>query len=204
MMIKIKHLLLSTFFVCTPALAGKLMISETLKVLEINGIEHESSFFEKSTEFAIKPGEQKLLLKYQEFFEDDDENFATIRSKPFLFSFIAKENQDYKLATPSLDSESEGKVFAKKPRVILTNNQAQVVESQVNLLTATAVTAPTAVSSGVTVSSPNNEKSTTADSSQTTSSVVNKNQPTALSMLNYWWQQASEAEKQAFLSTINK
>lgn len=209
---KLKHLILSSILIASPAIAGKLMVAETLKVLEINGVEHSGSFLAKSSEFDISPGEQKLLLKYQEFFEDDDENFATIRSKPFLFSFTAQDNQNYKLKTPALDGESAGKEFAKKPSVILTDSQAEVVVAKVNLLTAASVTAPSPkpmpVAEPVSVQAPapitNVVSKTRPAPANASSKKQNSADPRALSMLTYWWEQASPEQKQAFLSSINK
>ena len=207
---KLRHLILSTLLITSPAIAGKLMVAETLKVLEINGVEHSGSFLAKSSEFDISTGEQKLLLKYQEFFEDDDENFATIRSKPFLFSFIAQDNQDYKLKTPSLEGESEGKDFAKKPSVILTNSQAEIVMAKVDLLTAASVTAPSPVPVAQTTSvqAPLSKNTAAPQTRPAPANASSKKQnsadPRALSMLTYWWEQASSEQRQAFLSSINK
>lgn len=207
-MLKLKHLLLVSAVICAPAFASKLIISETLKVLEINGVEYSGGFLAKNTEFDIAQGEQRLLLKYEEFFEEDDENFATIRSKPFLFSFTAQDNQIYTVSTPTLDSEQEGKVFAKQPQVVITNKLDQVVAANVAMLTATSVTQIPVVASPVTtrVSAPQ-----TAPTTNTFVSEVKNTkqpaakipaQPAALSMLNFWWQQATEAEKQQFLSSL--
>ena len=149
-----------------------------------------------------------MLLKYEEFFEEDDENFATIRSKPFLFSFTAQDNQIYTVSTPTLDSEQEGKVFAKQPRVVITNKLDQVVEANVAMLTATSVTQIPVVATPVTarVSAPQAvpTTSTFVPEAKNTEQPAAKipAQPSALSMLNFWWQQATEAEKQQFLSSL--
>ncbi|QOL25003.1 DUF2057 domain-containing protein [Thalassotalea sp. LPB0316] len=205
-MIKFKHLVLSTCFICAPAIAGQLMVSETLKVLEINGKEHNGGFLAKDTTFDIQPGEQKLLLKYQEFFEEDFENFATIRSKPFLFSFYANGDQDYQLATPELDNEREGKAFAKQPQVIITSTDAEPVASQVSMLSSTApLTAPTVGTPSAAQQKQSNAKTPVLqEQSKQENIAISKQSPTALSMLTYWWQQASETERQAFLAQINQ
>lgn len=216
---------LTAIFICcslsamsTKVEAVTLKVSENLIVSEVNDQDVDNGFIgkQKST-FKLDKGNHAIIVKYKDVFEDLD--FAedrVVESQEFVVKFKITNQQQLKLSTTKIKNLASAEAFAKSPQLNLTDrshNQlplslekvedyklAKQVDAAVNTLatkqriqnqTATlATTAPV----------------TTATTVKMAKSKVNNTsiQINSLTMLTYWWQNASNDEKQRFKQLIKE
>ena len=200
--------------------ATTLTVSDNLIVSHINNKIVDHGFFDHTTKFSLKPGQHALVIHYKDVFEDL--NFAedrVVKSKDFVVKLLVDQQKTLSLKTSTIKNLAQSEAFSKSPTLILTdeNNQelpielesvadykiAEQVESAINSYTNQQAIDhdKKAIISKVQFLS----KTTTATTVPSTINDMSNKliQINALPMLKYWWQNASEEEKQHFKKFIN-
>lgn len=127
---------------------------------------------------TLGPGEHTVVLRYFDLLEDDEgaqSDSERVTSEPVRLRFTAEPGRAYRLAAPRPDTLAAARRYARAPemRIEPAGGGAAVSEP-----------AP----------APAPESPAAAAGPETSASA-----PTALEMLEYWWQQASPAQRRRFL-----
>ncbi|WNC70830.1 DUF2057 domain-containing protein [Thalassotalea psychrophila] len=193
-----KFLFLPLCFLITSfsALAAKLVVPEEFIVVRLNGEQYSTSFFSSTTELFLGTGQNVLVLKYSELFDDDTEDHhITVKSKPFILLFSVGKEDKLKFSFPKQNDVESAKNYAKSPIVSLIKPNGSAVPIIAQSLTTYNDTVM---------------KETLSRRQEIVKRSLNENDkgqftqtgPQNLLMLKYWWQQASEQERKEFLSFI--
>ncbi len=194
--------------------ATSLTITDNLIVSEVDDKTVEHGFIGNKSSFTLQQGEHALVVRYKDVFEDLD--FAeerVVESKDFVVKFSLAQEQQVKLTTVDIKKLSQALRFAQSPELILTdeNSKQLVLElvdvsdyklaKQVNLAVTSLAENKTnnkaALPVEVKQAKPNvNQVVTTPNNA-----LVNVN---SLIMLKYWWQTASNAERNQFKQFMQK
>ncbi|WOH37985.1 DUF2057 domain-containing protein [Thalassotalea fonticola] len=196
----IKHCITSivifTVGFISQVMATELIIPDTFVVERLNGEEFSANFFASETKLALLPGQNVLVLKYSELFDDDTEDHhITVKSKPFILLFSVGKEEKLKFSYPKQTDGEGAKHFAKSPKVSLIkpNGSAVPVISQ-SLTTYNDTVMKETLSRRQAIVKQSLSEDDKGQFTQTG--------PQSLPMLKYWWQQASEKEQKEFLTFI--
>jgi len=197
-------------------------VEDSLIVKEIDNKAFSHGFLSQKTKFSLAKGEHAVVIKYKDVFEDlDFGEEELVESALFVAKFNSNDQDVITIKTPKIRNLKVAKHYVKMPEVIVTdskNNKLSVehqtyseykTEQEVSTVLAhiAKVTPNTIKTQPVQLA----KKSTTAI---VIAAKVNKvllkekkniqssNRMNSLSMLEYWWQQASDEEKLAFKQKI--
>ena len=182
--------------------AKQLTFPDTFEVLKVNGQPYKSSFFESETELTLGSGRHIIEYRYSEIFEDDDvDDHIKIKSEPFVLDINLGQREIAVKNPNNLDIE-QAKAYANKPELTLlgvndTNQLDYKIISKIDyeqMRYQGLLNTSEAVKRNLPA-----KTSTSTDIGLTAGQKVNSR---AVEMLNYWWQQASEQERAAFLSQL--
>ncbi len=199
--------------------AATLTVSDNLIISEVDDKTIEHGFIGKKSTFTLNRGDHAVVVRYKDVFEDLD--FAedrVVESQDFVVKFSLAKEQQVKLTTPKIKNLSQAEHFAKAPELNLIdeNNQPLVLElvevadyklaRQVDLAVSSLAdktasknaALPVEVNNATQVTATQaKQASATLQQSATTSSNT-LTQVDSLTMLKYWWQTASSADKNQF------
>lgn len=201
-----KNLLLSSIvalFFSVPSIAETVNFPEEIVPLQVGDKKIEHSFFNRVDEVELTPGVYQFKLKYTDLYEQGYDDHQVIDSEPFWVTMTIAANTDYDVVFNRADNAVAAKVFAEAPQVSL-----QVKGESLGI--PLAIIPEPNLSSGVVspVATAAAAASTTAIASATTAQApVSRpapNAPNAAAMLDFWWQQASAQEQQAFIDKVTK
>ncbi|WP_169303059.1 YccT family protein [Thalassotalea mangrovi] len=193
-----KAILVCLFFLTAiTAQAAQLTIPDTFEVLAVDGEKRSKSFFTRATELDLAAGQHSVQLQYREMFEDaTEDDHQTVRSEPFVIMFSVSADAKLQLLHPLQADVEQAKAFATSPRVQLvdSNNQAIPVEQ---------------------ISQQTYEQELMSMQQQRRQQVVKKSLsddptefthqgPDNLEMMKYWWQQATDIERQEFIRYLQE
>ncbi|TRX56659.1 DUF2057 domain-containing protein [Thalassomonas sp. M1454] len=176
--------------------AANLLIPAEFSVLRVNGEEFSSSFIQTDTKLELNTGQNVVVLKYAEIFEDDfDDSHQTIKSEAFILLFSVANQQDLKFSYTKPKDKEQAKAFSKKPIVnIHTKSGSKLALINQSLSTYNDQVMQETISRRQEV-----VKQSLEVDDQTT---FTKTGPDNLAMLKYWWAQASDSEKKEFLKQL--
>ena len=203
-----KHLLLSgiaALLLSAPSIAETVNFPEEIVPLQVGDKKIEHSFFNRVDEVDLTPGVYQFKLKYTDLYEMGYDEHQVIDSEPFWVTMTIAANTDYDVVFNRADNAVAAKVFAEAPQVSLQAKGESLgtplaIIAEPNFSTAaapqvaTAKAAPAAAIATATV--------VQAPASRPAPSVTSA--PNAAAMLDFWWQQASAQEQQAFLNKVTK
>ncbi len=187
--------------ISTQALAATVNVSDNLVVSEINDREIDNGLLDNESTFELAKGTHALVVRYKDVFEDlIVAGDAVVESQNFIIKFTITDQEKLKLTTAKINDLAAAERFAKSPRLQLVdarNNQlelslervsdyklAREVDKAVNALASNqGISKSAATGAIVGVSAPHASNTTKVN---------------ALTMLQYWWQNASESEKSRF------
>ncbi|WP_068545245.1 DUF2057 domain-containing protein [Thalassotalea crassostreae] len=178
--------------------AAQLVVPEDFEVLRLNGEEFSTSLLAKSTTLELPPGQNVLVLKYSQMFDDDmEDHHITIKSKPFILLFSVSNEKSLTFSYPKQTDGELARVYAKSPdiKILDSQNRALGVINQSLSSYNDSVMKETLNRRQEIV------KKSLADKDGEEFEAIG---PDELSMLKYWWQQASEQDKQLFLQHIKE
>lgn len=180
------------------SLDAKILIPEDFDIQVVNGKEYSAPLFQKKSVQVVvldaTRDRQQIVVRYSQVFDDGDD-FDVVKSKPFMFEFKVGATTQLKLEFQAPSDYAEARVFAKNPVVSVVSDDKKVpvvhsydVEQKAWLASfVTPQEQSTALAEDVVVSKPASE--------------LKKVSP--VSQLFYWWDQASEAERETFLRHVS-
>lgn len=186
--------------------AATVKFVEELIPLQVNEQKVEHSFFSSVSEINLPAGVHKIKLKYKDIYEVDYDEHETVESKPFwLIVDIDDANREYKLSMQRADDISAAKKYSKQPYADFEKLGSTKKPKRLNAVNTKIVLATNTASAPAVVTATNNIQPAVvtpviSDINAVGPSAASSQQPSALNMLEFWWAQASEAEKKAFLS----
>lgn len=206
--------------------AAKLVVPEEFVVERLNTETFLPSFFTKSTSLNVPSGQNVLVLKYSQMFEDDlEDHHTTVRSDAFMLIFSVGDEQEILFEFPEqLDIDSAHK-FATKPMVTLLNEHGKALAllnkslSEFNdqvmkeSLTQQKIINQRALNQVVANAHENNFQNNQV--TQTKANTMQNHQgelhiepevqasPDAIDMLKYWWLKATPKQRKAFQEFVN-
>lgn len=213
---------LLTTIVSLSAFGTTLTVSDSLIVNEIDNQIVEHGFMGKKTTFTISQGKHVIRLLYKDVFEDLD--FAeerVVKSKEFIVKFTTANEQQLNLTTVAINNLPKAEIFAKSPDLILTDESknkvsielvdndeykiSQQVKIAVNSYASKQLRQKEQKNETKTITKVN--KTNKPKVASTTAKIKQKPintliQVKALPMLKYWWQNASDEEKEHFKKHI--
>lgn len=204
-----KLLLVSTIVslgLSATAMAETVYFPEEIVPLQVGDKVIEHSFFSRVDELELAPGTYKFKLKYTDLYEQGYDDHQVVDSEPFWVSVTIEQGEDYDIVFNRADNAVAAKVFAESPQVSL---QAKGSSLGIPLDSATeqkqshsshVVAAPTAQAQPVAVA----PVAVNAPISQPAPAPTVQGAPSAAAMLDFWWQQASPQQQQAFLDKVIK
>lgn len=221
----------SLSLVLTSLSAATLKVSDNLIVSEINDKTIEHGFIDDKSVFELNQGAHAVLIRYKDVFEDlDFAEDRVVESDQFVVKFNLTNEQQLILTTTSIKNLARAQAFAKSPELILKDEHnkslnielekvedytfAKQIDIAVNTIAAKQSTNNSHQARGTnsTVTAPIGQPipskvmparvtplTKMAIKQQTDNALVQVN---ALTMLKFWWQNASEQEKQNFKQAI--
>ena len=195
-----KSVLLTSMFALfysASSLAETIHFPEEFVPLQVGERLIEQSFFSRVDDVELAPGTYQLKLKYTDLYELGFDDHEVIESEPFWVDITIDDNKDYDMVFNRADNAVSAKIFAEAPQVSLKAKGASVAQplsvisntqlaSQKPALQKTGPAGPTRPSQPIKPIAPIN----------------GKGMPSAPQMLEFWWQQATIAERKAFLEKV--
>lgn len=188
-----------------------LQVAEAFNILAVNGSPYSAGLFKQQRLITLRKGKNLIAFEYEEVFEsEDDDNFDIVKSAPFLAEFYVNQGGQYiqRLLKPS--DLGAAKRFSQNPvfEIIESSDKHNPVKIaiQLRVLHGTgdsylAQETRPKPNPRLDLSHPSPKSGKTGPVTPTT---ANQTPSMASKMLMYWWQQATPAERQAFLSSIEK
>jgi len=220
---KLFIVVLFCFAVMNVANASEFSIPKTFEFLAVDG-KDVGGFFNKPRIIALAPGEHKIALKYDVAIEDAGNQRVEefIRSDPILVTLNVQAGKNYRLV-PHSSIKFSPRDYAKDPRVKVVTSEGDDANAEIALMVKKDNSAwakmtqtydqPTATpksdmaqltgSTGVNAVAVPVPVLTT--SGKIAPAAAASAHPTpASSMLIYWWNQADQETRNAFLIQITK
>ncbi|MDX2370553.1 MAG: DUF2057 family protein [Colwellia sp.] len=203
---------LTALFICsslsaisTQLFAATVSVSENLIVSEVNDKTIDNGFIGSKSVFELSRGNHALIVRYKDVFEDLD--FAEerrVESQDFVVKFAITDQAQLKLSTIKIKNLAEAETFIKSPKLKLKDGR----DNQLDLSLEQVSDYKLAKQVDLVVNSLASKQIIQTNSSAlpTASTPKSKNtflQVNSLTMLKYWWQNASNEEKQRFKQFTN-
>ncbi|BBN83147.1 hypothetical protein PA25_31320 [Pseudoalteromonas sp. A25] len=174
--------------------------SQELYPLQVNDEAVEHSLFSKVTELTLTPGKYALKLKYSDLYELDYDEHEVVESEPFWVTMTISQQGIYQVLFKRPADVELAKQFAKKPSVKIQGPDNQVVSLQ------HIKQMPVNINDGTQHQPVASLAAQPSDTVTPSVSAVRQpkgvSHPDAYSMLEFWWQQANDSQRAAFLEKI--
>ncbi|TMO53568.1 DUF2057 domain-containing protein [Pseudoalteromonas phenolica] len=179
--------------------AATLSFPEELIPLSVNGEKVEHSLFSKKLDFDLPIGSHKVQIKYSDLYELDYDEHQTVSSAPFWVEVNITQDGQYRIGFDRAKDADAAEQFAKAPSVyVVAPNTSQQVAVKVK---PKAEVAPAVVAATVqTAAAP--MAITTQVAPKSRKQIEGVTHPSAELMLHYWWQQADDKQREAFLKAV--
>lgn len=171
--------------------AVSISVPEDLKIMAINNQEVNQGLLIKDRQYQLPEGVQNITLRYQAFFQHQDNSHDVLKSDVFTLTtpYLAEGAYILKLINPPQDF-SAAQLYKKQPIVgLYDQNQQLVVEQKADYIQAKPRLTATSVNRKPIVDSP-----VTAN----TSTHINNRDAQLIQL----WQQASTTERQKFMQWL--
>ena len=179
------------------AQAATLSFPEELIPLTVNGKQVEHSLFSKKLDFELPIGTHKVQIKYSDLYELDYDEHQTVSSAPFWVEVTITQDGQYQIGFDRAKDADAAEQFAEAPSVyVIAPNKSQQVAVKVK---PTAASAPAVVAAQVQTTP---TSITTPVAPKSRKQIEGVTHPSAELMLHYWWQQADEKQREAFLKAV--
>jgi len=198
--------------------SSQIKFAEAFNVLAINGKTYQQGLVSQERLISLNAGLNRVIIEYEEVFESDDgEDFDIVKSSPFLVEIYLQDKRSYQQRLLKPADSNAARRFAKSPKfnfVELSTNSQQnfkltalsgtneaylLQESRLPTRKTLIISADKASSPPLKPTKPNNRPKTTPQNS-----LSKDTESTASKMLEYWWAQATETEREAFLKQIKQ
>ena len=210
----IRHLLQYTLnitvllmlIVCLSATASDhylLLVPEDFDIKVVNGQAYSAPLFQRQRMQSIKldpqRDKQQIVMTYSQVFDDGDDS-AVVKSKAFMLEFVIDKSgvDEITLQFDAPKNYSQARLFAKKP-VVKVFSSANAVLVKVRL--SYDVQQKSWLSQFV---APAESAASVEDAKVVSLPVEEQVSVSPVSQLFYWWDMASEAERETFLRHVSK
>lgn len=177
---------------------AKLIVPEALNVMYLNGKKKSRSLFESGDQtLEVGVGPQQLVVEYEEIWEDGDDHDRVI-SEPVMITFNVEAGQSYRIKIPRLTNVKAAKAYAKLPNMTVVNHASnKKIEAELSY----QLEQQTFLESFVKKKQPVFQKPVVDSQGKATDKAGSKaaDKAAVLKQLKALWQNASEAERAAFL-----
>jgi uncharacterized protein YccT (UPF0319 family) len=197
---------LAALFICSSlcnlssqVFATTLNVANNLIVSEINDANVNHGYIGNKSSFELDQGNHALMVRYKDVFEDlDFYEERVVESKDFVVKFTITDQKLLTLNTIKIKNLKEAEVFVQAPQLKLQdsdNNQLNISLEKVEdyKLAKQVDIAVSAFPQKSKVQLESSTKLAPVSKTINTSTQVNP-----LTMLKYWWNNASAVEKQLF------
>jgi|TARA_B110000240_G_scaffold76683_2_gene87390 hypothetical protein len=158
----------------------------------------ESSLFSRVEDLELAPGSYRLKLKYTDLYDEDYDMHEVVESEPFWVDITIEAGTDYTLVFNRAENAVAAKVFAQSPMVSLKAKGSA-------LAAPLSVVSNNQLASEATVRTMREAPAGPEKPSRPIkpiAPITGKGMPSAAQMLDFWWQQATVAERKAFLEKV--
>ena len=190
--------------------ASQLNIAKAFNILAINGTSYSSGIFDQNRQLKLRVGKNLLVIEYEEEFESDDGDLSDfVKSDPFLLEIYLKNDKTYFQQIVKPANVKAAYQYAKQPlfEIVEMSKGKRVAPIPFKLVALASDKKAFLVQQSrlrqnatLDLSHPDANSSSISNQSITSSLTAQSN---ASRMLHYWWQQATPAERQAFLESIS-
>lgn len=180
--------------------ASELQVPEFFSVRSVNGVPQRADLLSRDRSLSVPEGEVLLELRYSDVVQASlGDSHTNFRSDWFAVRFQASAGKRYRLQAPRPESEVQAAAFSREPRVQVVDAGQGGAPAQTwlspqqwrELLTARPLPAP----APATPAAPPVTPAPAGVAPAASTSLVADN-------LWYWWQQADEATRRAFLQRV--
>ncbi|MFC3034616.1 DUF2057 family protein [Pseudoalteromonas fenneropenaei] len=184
--------------------AATIEFQEEFLPLQVGSSPIEHSLFNKIRKLELAPGQHVVKMKYSDLFELGYDEHEVVESEPFWVSLPISDEGHYIVTFNRPNDVKVARQFAKMPAVVLKNTSSAqqlalnvIATPSIAPIPAVAPIAPVAqVPVAVTTES---VQANLADNDNIVPRAPVAMPPSAATMLEYWWQQASVQERAAFM-----
>ncbi|WP_298769380.1 DUF2057 domain-containing protein [uncultured Shewanella sp.] len=208
---------LLTLLTSATTLASSLTIPMSFEYLAIDGQKIKTNFFTHKSTLKLQPGSHKIAIRYSDMIEDDySDSEYRVESSPFIVTLNVIENHQYQLEPVGGLPVKDPKAFSKSPQVIIKQSNNGKVDFQVKQTNFTEDSfvsqlftrnkqdiSPEAAAAAATVQGTTQTEVTPSIQdpiSLATAPASSQSAKEAQQMLKYWWKQADEPTRKAFMS----
>ena len=179
------------------ATAENIHFPEEFVPLQVGDRMLESSLFSRIDDVELAPGTYQLRLKYTDLYEDDYDTHEVVESEPFWVDVTVEAGKDYTLVFNRAENAVSAKVFAEAPQVSLKAKNSAIAKP-LSVISSTQLASNKPVMKNTVPAGP----SRPSRPIKPIAPVTGKGMPSAPQMLDFWWQQATTAERKAFLEKV--
>lgn len=204
--IKLFLVIFTAIFTKVTIATPSITFAREFNIKAVNGVEYSSGLIDQDRKVSLRKGLNRIVLEFEEVYEgEDDDDFDIVKSGWYLLQVSVDDKQyQQKIVRPA--DASAAKKYIKNPLFELVDKSAK---SRLNfkLLPIASDKLDFAISKSklrqndaILISHPNKK----SDSIAVHKHSLNVSQTQASQMLDYWWQQATAKEREAFLKKVNK
>ncbi|WP_462152355.1 DUF2057 domain-containing protein [Pseudoalteromonas xiamenensis] len=185
---------------CAVSHAATINFPEEFYPLQVDEKTIEHSWFSKIRTLSLTPGHYKLKLKYSDLYELGYDEHEVVESAPFWVDLEVPKEGTYRIRFSRAESIEQARRFAKQPLITLrAENNGE--DTQVNAVAEPVMEQVEAPIAPITTLRP---ESSTKPANVRAPNAPIAAPPTPAVMLEFWWQQASQAERAEFLKRIGQ
>jgi len=189
--------------------AAKLTVTDNLIIRDIDDKAIEQGFLSKTQTVELTQGQHTVVIKYKDVFEDlDMGEERLVKSDYFVVKFSVENQQTLLLSTIKISDLAQAERFVRTPELtLLDENKQSLVLALETLsdyeLSKQVTKVVTTLSAPVVVTKNNSQiTSVTKETQDFNQKIINE--VDAVPMLKFWWNKASQDEKENFLHFINE
>ncbi|WP_231562040.1 DUF2057 family protein [Colwellia psychrerythraea] len=186
--------------------AIELIITDDLVVRDLDDKAVEHGFLSQKQTIQLTTGEHTLVIKYKDVFEDLD--FAEerlITSDYFVVKFNLADQKKLILSTININDLAAAERFSKDPELTLLDEHQQSVVLTLEKLSDYELTKQvTKVVNDLSIPVVAQTKGETRTKDELTFNKQVIEKIDVVPMLKYWWDKASQDDKESFLLIINE
>lgn len=198
---------LASFACISIANASDLSIPKTFEFLAVDG-QDIGGWLNTPRNIELTPGQHKIALQYSAAIDDANPRIQEfIKSEPLLITLDVVAGKHYRVV-PHSSMKSNPKQFAENPRVEIVSSDGDKANADVALLVKNEQNTWAKVTQSYNAPSKpevSDMAKLTGETAKTTLQPVTGNAATpAAGMLVYWWNQADQPTRDAFIKQIGQ
>lgn len=182
------------------SMAENIHFPEEFVPLQVGERVIESSIFSRVDDIELAPGSYKLKLKYTDLYDLGYDDHEVVESEPFWVNVTIEAGKDYTLEFNRAKNVVAAKVFAQSPQVSL-KAKGSALAAPLSVISNAQLTNTVPVQQ---VSNTTAMATSASEVSKLVAPINGKGMPSAAAMLDFWWQQATPVQQQAFLEKVTK